>query len=193
MMNPRRRRLISRRVEPMIKKRIQSRVILVVTLMAVWGAAGDCAWADGPVPGAPAATPAAPKITDEVVLAFFKKYEPEVYSQLMVLKDKNKTQYETMMQEFYKEVGRLLDLQHRNEGLFNMTMEDRRIGFEALQLARTMQQGKLSGPELERSSRELETLVSRQFDVRQRIRQAALDEQKARIEDLKKHLEDIQK
>jgi len=143
---------------------------------------------------APATHPASlPRIVvnDDVVLNFFQKYEPDVYKQMMVLKDKDKAKYETLMKDFYKEVGHLLDLQRRNVPLFEITMEDRRVGFDSLQLARHIRDDKLSPQELDKANKDLQALLDKQFDLRQKIRQAALDDQKARIEDLQKAYESV--
>lgn len=136
------------------------------------------------------ATPAPQKgkIDEAAVLEFLKVHEPDVYKWAIVLKEKDGKRFNELIKEFTNEVKKLTDLQQKKPELFELTMQDRRHAFRALQLAKDLRNEALSPEARERASEELQKVVDKQFEVRQKLREMELAEQAQRIEALQKQL-----
>jgi hypothetical protein len=69
-------------------------------------------------------------------------------------------------------------------------MKDLELNYRSLRLARDLKKQDLSAEEKSRLLKDLQDVVSEEFDVRQQIRQLEIDEQAQKLRDLIKDLED---
>lgn len=135
----------------------------------------------------PATTQPAPPTPEDLVLGFAMQNEPDIYKWLLVLREKDPKRYNDLIREFTPEVRKLSDLKKRNPDMFQLTIEDRRLYFQSLQLSRDNPAA--TGPAEQARHQKLETVVKMQFEVRQKLRQVELDEAAARIQALQKQLD----
>ncbi len=151
----------------------------------------------GPAPSAtqPATQPAShakTKLDDAAVLAFLKQYEPEVYDGALVLQSKDAPKFAEMLKMINADVCTLLDIQKRNLPLFDVTVRDRRLGYQAFQLAKELRDTVLTAEVRQARTAQLHDVVSLQFANRQKKREMELAELQTKLDDLKRELDDRQ-
>lgn len=171
-------------------------LLLLALPSAVVLRAGD-APTTKPAASAPATTRSAAadkerKKQEEIdrVMKFFQDTQPDVYDQALTLRSTDQKQFENLIQGAGGTVRRLEDLKKRSPQLFDLTMEDLKLNYKSLRMARELHKPDLAPADKDRLVHDLQKLVSDQFDIRQKIRQFEIDEQAARLKNLDQQLKD---
>jgi hypothetical protein len=123
---------------------------------------------------------------DEIarVMDFFKLTQPELYEQAKTLQNTDPERFEKLVRPAVNTVNRLEELRKRSPKLFELTMKDFEFNYKSLRLARQLKRADLAGPDREKLSAELTSIVSSQFDIRQQIRQQEIEDLKNQLKDL---------
>lgn len=162
---------------------------LVTSLLAVEPSAAP-ATTSQPTAASQAATRGRPRLDEEAILNFLKQYEPELHKDALMLRDKDPKRFAELLKEFASDVRNLMDLQRRNVPLFEVTLEDRRLAYRALQVSKELRDCVLKPETREAKTKELNRIVRDQFNVRQQKRQMELAELQQKLDSLKHELED---
>lgn len=140
---------------------------------------------------APPATAPRPKLKDEeTALNFLKQNEPEVYQDALTLREKDQKKYNELIKEFIPEVRGLAEMQNNKPAQFKLVIEDRRLAYRAIQMAKELRDAPLTPEARENRTKDLRDLVTRQFAIRQQQRQMELEGLQRKLDDLKHQLDD---
>ena len=137
--------------------------------------------------------PAGPAVSakdrsEQQTLDFLKANEPDVYQSAMVLKDKDAKKFDALMHDMGADVKKLLEMDKRNHAMFLQAVEDRRLGYQALQLAKDVRNEGLAAELRKSKTEELKAVLAAQFDARRKLRFMEIEELAARITKLQDQL-----
>lgn len=172
---------------------------MTIAAAALGAAASMLFAADAPKPEAPkppATRPAEakiPKVDEPRMLEFLRQYELDLYKWVEIVKARDPKKYNEMKKELIKETQDLLLLQARKPKLFELKIEDRRLDFKALQIAKDLRGPTTKPSDTDRLNQELQKVVGQQFEIRQKMRRLELEELQQNLETLRKQLEDQKK
>jgi len=172
------------------------RLLAAAALLAgAWSVAGSMLGADSrPAAVTCAATqPQSKAQVDQQTLEFLKVNEPDVYASAVLLRDKDAKKYEALMREMNADVKHLLEIEKRNHDMFVQAVADKRLGYQALQLAKSLRNDSLSGDARKRQGEDLKAVVAQQFDTRRQLRLMELEELSARISKLQDQLNNMKR
>lgn len=125
---------------------------------------------------------------DEVV-RFIRETFPEKAAQLERLRERNPAEFQRRRQQLADEVLHLLELRERKPELFRIQVDEMRLRDELGRLAREARRLKAGGRERLEVEKQLREVLSNSFDLRQRIKEAELEDLRARLRELESSLE----
>jgi hypothetical protein len=125
---------------------------------------------------------------DEVV-QFIRETFPEKARMMEKLRRRDPAEFQRRRQQLAEEVKRLLVLRDENPELFKVQVDEMRLRDELGRLAREARREKEGSRERQEAEKKLKEAVGRSFDLRQRIKEAELEDLRARLKELESTLE----
>lgn len=132
-----------------------------------------------------------PQLSDEEIaeaMEVLKEYDAKVAAHAESLRETNPTRYRMLVRRYMPQIRRLMYLKKSEPEAYELHLDDMRLGAESERLAREYREADRDN-DLGRVAdlrRELKDVVTRHFDVRQRIKERQL----ARLEEMVKRLRD---
>lgn len=141
---------------------------------------------------APAAKTKEAKRAEEIalVMEFFHQTQPDVYEKARRLRETDPAKFESLIQPAIHTVYMLEEIRKTDQDYYNLKIEDYRLTFQAQTVAAQLHRPDLATGEREKILVDLNSLVSRQFDVGQQIRQKEIAAIEDKIKKLQSQLEE---
>jgi len=120
---------------------------------------------------------------DEVV-RFIREHFPERAARLEELKRRDPEEFRKRRQELAGEIRRLLDLKEKDPATFRVQLEEMRLRDELQRLAREARGLAAGSRERQEAEKALRDAVRKSFELRQKVKEAELQELRKRLQDL---------
>jgi hypothetical protein len=170
----------------------------ILVLAASCLATGNALFAGAIPPPPPGSQPALPPRTPEQrreddinrVMEFFRITQPDVYEQAQTLRVTDPIRFTRLILGALPTVNRLETTRQRSQRLFDLSMQDLKLGYQSLRIANDLRRPTLSDAERKRLTDQLTVVVSSEFDVQQKIRQFEIDDLQQKVRDVDTQVKD---
>ena len=125
---------------------------------------------------------------DEVV-QFIRETFPEKARMLEELRRRDPAEFQRRRMKLVEEVRRLMELKGQNAELFKIQVDEMRLRDELGRLALDARRESEGSRERQEAEKKLKEAVGRSFDLRQQVKEAELEDLRARLKDLESTLE----
>ncbi|MEI7767689.1 MAG: hypothetical protein WCJ97_09670 [Phycisphaerae bacterium] len=142
-------------------------------------------------PKPPTTAPATRPAEEDVsvwIMKILKEHQPELYQKAEALRNSDPKRFEKMLQEAAPNFNQLKDLQKRDPEMFRLRMEDLKLSYQTVQLARRYHDPSTTVGDKAELVEQITNTVNAQFDVRADIRQREIDDIVKKVEALRKDL-----
>ena len=157
---------------------------------------GGVLFAGGPTaavsPAAPATRTAEQRHQDDInrVVEFLRITQPDVYDQARLLRVTDPMRFERLVLGALPTVNRLETTRKRSQKLFDLSMQDLKLGYQSLRIANDLKRGGLADGDRKKLTDQLKTVVAAEFEVQQQIRQFEIDDLQQKVKDLDAQVKD---
>ena len=127
------------------------------------------------------------------VMQFFKDTQPDLYEKAQTLRETDPANFDNLVRGAVRTVDRLEKLREKNPELFQLNMSDLKLKYESKRLAYQLKEPGLSAADREHATAEANKVVAQHFEVRQKLRQAQIDELKNQLNQLEARLQSDEK
>jgi hypothetical protein len=170
----------------------------ILVLAASCLASGNVLFAGGAPAPPPASQPASPprtpeqRLEDDInrVMEFFRITQPDVYGQAQTLRVTDPMRFTRLILGALPTVNRLETTRQRSQKLFDLSMQDLKLGYQSLRIATDLRRSSLSEADRKKLREQLASVVASEFDVQQKIRQFEIDDLQQKVKDVDTQVKD---
>ena len=127
------------------------------------------------------------------VLEFFKVVQPEAYDKALKLRETDPAKFEQLVVPAIPTVNNLEEIKRNNLALYELKVEDYRLTYQREDKVKQLHRSDLAASEHDRLLVDLTSIVTRQFEVGQLIRQQEIADIEKRLQKLRAQLEEADK
>ena len=146
----------------------------------------------GPEGPEPAARTAEQRKQDDInrVMDFFKITQPDVYNQAKVLHGTDPARFDRLIMGALPTVNKLEGIRRRSQELFDLSMQDLKLGYQSLRIAQRLKRTDLTDADRANLTEQLRAVVAAEFEVQQQIRQWEINDLQEKVQDLDSQVKD---